>query len=176
CSIGAGRRACGSRRERRRRRDGARAGYRARGRPHPRGRGAGLRSTRPVNGRSPQVVAMGGGGFGMEPDNPLLDDFVLGLTGVDRPRVCFLPTATGNVATYIVNFYEAFSRRAEASHLDLFVRTRLDLRTFILDQDVVYVGGGNTANLLAIWRVHGLDAILREAWEAGVVMAGISAG
>jgi len=119
---------------------------------------------------------MGGGGFSMEPDNPLLDEFVLGLAGVDRPRVCFLPTATGNVATYIVSFYEGYSRRAEASHLDLFVRTRLDVRAFILDQDVVYVGGGNTANLLAIWRVHGLDAILLEAWEAGVVMAGISAG
>ena len=119
---------------------------------------------------------MGGGGFSMEPDNPLLDEFVLGLAGVDRPRVCFLPTATGNVATYIVSFYDGYSRRAEASHLDLFVRTRLDLRAFILGQHVVYVGGGNTANLLAIWRVHGLDAILREAWEAGVVMAGISAG
>jgi dipeptidase E len=119
---------------------------------------------------------MGGGGFSMEPDNLLLDDFILGLTGVTRPRVCFLPTATGNVATYLVNFYAAFSRRAEASHLDLFTRTSGDLEQQILDQDVVYVGGGNTANLLAIWRVHGLDAILRTAWQSGVVMAGLSAG
>jgi dipeptidase E len=119
---------------------------------------------------------MGGGGFSSEPDNPLLDDFVLGLTGATRPRVCFLPTATGNVATYLVNFYAAFSRRAEASHLDLFARTGGDLERQVHDQDVVYVGGGNTANLLAIWRVHGLDVILRDAWQAGVVMAGISAG
>jgi dipeptidase E len=129
-----------------------------------------------VTARPPQIVAMGGGGFSSEPDNPLLDDFVLGLTGATRPRVCFLPTATGNVATYLVNFYAAFSRRAEASHLDLFTRTSGALERQILDQDVVYVGGGNTANLLAIWRVHGLDVILRDAWQAGVVMAGVSAG
>jgi peptidase E len=129
-----------------------------------------------VTARPPQIVAMGGGGFSMEPDNPLLDDFILGLTGVSRPRVLFLPTATGNVATYLVNFYAAFSRRTEASHLDLFTRTSGDLTPLILDQDVVYVGGGNTANLLAIWRVHGLDVILRDAWQAGVVMAGVSAG
>ncbi len=119
---------------------------------------------------------MGGGAFSMEPDNQLLDDFILGLTGSPRPRVLFLPTATGNVATYLVNFYAALSRRAEASHLDLFARTGEDIGRLVLDQDVVYVGGGNTANLLAIWRVHGLDAILRTAWEAGVVMAGVSAG
>jgi peptidase E len=129
-----------------------------------------------MTARPAQVVAMGGGGFSMEPDNHLLDDFILGLTGRPRPRVLFLPTATGNVATYLVNFYTAFSRRAEASHLDLFARTRDDLRRVVLDQDAVYVGGGNTANLLAIWRVHGLDAILRTAWQAGVVMAGLSAG
>jgi dipeptidase E len=128
-----------------------------------------------VTDRPPQIVAMGGGGS-LEPDNPLLDDFILGLTGRSRPRVCFLPTATSNVATYLVNFYSAFSRRAEASHIDLFTRTGDDLRELILGQDVVYVGGGNTANLLAIWRVHGLDAILRSAWEQGVVMAGLSAG
>jgi dipeptidase E len=119
---------------------------------------------------------MGGGGFSMEPDNPLLDDFILGLAGRSRPRVLFLPTATGNVATYLVNFYEAFSRRAEASHLDLFVRGAADLRPTILDQDVIYVGGGNTANLLALWRVHGLDTLLGDAWQAGVVLAGVSAG
>jgi dipeptidase E len=129
-----------------------------------------------VTARPRQIVAMGGGGFSMEPDNQLLDDFILGLTGTARPRVLFLPTATGNVATYLVTFYAAFSRRAEAGHLDLFTRTADDIGRLVVDQDVVYVGGGNTANLLAIWRVHGLDAILRTAWEAGVVMAGLSAG
>jgi peptidase E len=129
-----------------------------------------------VTARPPQVVAIGGGGFSSDPDNPLLDDFILGLTGQARPRVLFLPTATGNVPTYIMSFYTAFSRRAEASHLDLFTRTAEDIGRLILDQDVVYVGGGNTANLLAMWRVHGLDAILRAAWQAGIVMAGVSAG
>jgi dipeptidase E len=129
-----------------------------------------------VTARPTQVVAIGGGGFSADPDNPLLDDFILGLTGKARPRVLFLPTATGNVPTYIVSFYTAFSRRAEASHLDLFTRTGEDIGHLVLGQDVVYVGGGNTANLLAVWRVHGLDQILRTAWQAGIVMAGVSAG
>ena len=126
------------------------------------------------------VVAMGGGGFSMEPENPLLDDHVLGLArtsrGRGRPRVCFLGTASGDAPSYIANFYAAFARRAEASHLPLFVRTLDDIEGFLLDQDVVYVGGGNTENMLAIWRVHGVDRALRRAWEAGVVMTGLSAG
>jgi dipeptidase E len=126
------------------------------------------------------IVAMGGGGFSMEPDNPLLDDHVLDLArarrGRERPSVCFLPTATGNVASYLAIFYAAMARRCEATHLDLFDRTIGDVDAFLLDQDAVYVGGGNTANMLAIWRVHGLDRALRQAWEAGVVLAGLSAG
>lgn len=128
-----------------------------------------------------QIVAMGGGGFSMEPDNPLLDDFVLGLArggsgGRERPRVCLIPTASGDAPLYVRTFYDAFAAKAEASWLPLFSRDRRDLRTFLLAQDAVYVGGGNTENMLALWRVHGVDAILREAWEAGVIMAGISAG
>jgi dipeptidase E len=130
--------------------------------------------------RERQVVAMGGGGFSMDADNTLLDDFVLGLAravgGRERPRVCFIPTASGDAPLYVRNFYDAFSGKAEASWLSLFARDQRDLRTFLLAQDAVYVGGGNTENMLAIWRVHGVDAILREAWEAGAVMAGISAG
>ena len=121
------------------------------------------------------VVALGGGGFS-EGADPLLDDFVLGLAGPARPRVCFLGTATGDSPQYAVRFYAAFRERAESSHLELFGRPRQDLRDFLLAQDVVYVGGGNTANMLAIWRVHGVDAILREAWKRGIVLAGISAG
>jgi len=126
------------------------------------------------------VVAMGGGGFSMEPDNTLLDDHVLELArrsrGHARPRVCFLATASGDAAGYIADFYAAFAGRAEATHLALFVRTVDDIGGFLLDQDVVYVGGGNTENMLAIWRVHGVDRALRLAWEAGVVMTGLSAG
>ena len=112
----------------------------------------------------------------MEPDLPLLDDFLVGLTGRGRPRVCLVPTASGDAPDFIARFHGAFDGRAEASHLGLFDRTVVDLRAFVLAQDVVYVGGGNTANMLAVWRVHGLDSILVEAWRAGVVLAGLSAG
>ena len=123
------------------------------------------------------IIALGGGGFSMEPDNPLLDDFILSLTGKQKPKVCFVNTASGDHEGYTQKFYDAFpAERAEATHLSLFNRTVEDLRAFLLAQDVIYVGGGSTANLLAVWRVHGLDAILREAWEAGVVLCGVSAG
>jgi peptidase E len=127
-------------------------------------------------GRERQIVAMGGGGFSMEPDNPLLDDYVLGLSGKSRPRICFLPTASGDDPTYLVSFYTAFAGKADASHLPLFARRGEDVMTFLLGQDVIYVGGGNTENMLAIWRIHGVDRALRTAWEAGVVLAGLSAG
>jgi len=120
-------------------------------------------------------VALGGGGFSMGED-PDLDTFILGLTGRDRPRVCYLPTAQGDSPVYIVGFYEAVGERAQPAHLGLFGRPRRDMREFLLDQDVVFVGGGNTANMLAIWRVHGVDRILGEAWERGIVLAGSSAG
>ncbi len=119
---------------------------------------------------------MGGGGFSQEPDVPLLDDFVLSLAGRKRPRVCFVPTASGDDATYVRNFYDAFAGRAEATWLPLFYRRHENLRSVVLAQDVVYVGDGSTENVLAIWRAHGLDAILREAWERGIVLAGLSAG
>lgn len=121
---------------------------------------------------------MGGGGFSMEPDNPRLDDFALSLARRKRhPRVCFLATASGDSDSYIARFHEAFPpSRADSTHLKLFDRKVHDLRSFVLEQDVIYVGGGNTANLLAIWRLHGLDRALRVGWNAGVVLAGISAG
>jgi peptidase E len=123
------------------------------------------------------IVAMGGGGFSFGREWEALDDYVLGLVDATVPRVCFLPTATGDSDEYIVRFYDSFNRRrCEAKHLKLFTRTVADLRALILDQHVVYVGGGNTANLLTVWRVHGVDAILREAWNEGVVMCGESAG
>jgi peptidase E len=122
------------------------------------------------------IVALGGGGFGGAGDDAL-DDFVLGLAGVERPAVCFVPTASGDADSYVVRFHAAFPPgRALATHLPLFTRDGSDLRRHLLSQDVIYVGGGNTVNMLAIWRAHGVDAILRDAWEAGVVMAGMSAG
>lgn len=130
-----------------------------------------------------RLVAMGGGGFSMEPDNPLLDDFVLSLARRDRPRVCFVPTASGDSTPYIARFYRAFVGRCEPFDLTLLdsgslprrPRRTADLAAFVAEQDVFYVGGGNTANLLAVWRTHGLDRLLMQAWRSGVVLAGISA-
>jgi peptidase E len=121
------------------------------------------------------IVAMGGGGFSM--DDPLMDAYVLDLVDASRPKVCFLPTATSRPDTYTVRFYVAFpSSRFAPSHLDLFDRRVEDLGSFPGEQDVIYVGGGNTANMLAVWRIHGVDRALRAAWESGVVCCGISAG
>jgi len=126
---------------------------------------------------SRRIVAMGGGGFSMEPDNPLLDAFVVSLARRERPRVCFLGTASGDSEGYALSFHRAFAALdCRTADLPLFERTTSDLRGFVLDRDVVYVGGGSTANLLAVWRTHRLDAILAEAWAAGVVLCGISAG
>jgi peptidase E len=122
-----------------------------------------------------QVLAMGGGGFFADPESPL-DDFLLSLSPVPRPRVCFVPTPVGDSERGILAFYEAFSRRdCEVSCLRLFgmpERPAEQLR----DIDVVYVSGGNTANALAIWRIHGVDRALVEAWERGAVVGGVSAG
>lgn len=108
--------------------------------------------------------------------HPLVD-YVLDVAGAPRARVAFLPTATGDARESITAFYERVpAARTERAHVRLFDRTIADLRTFLLNQDVIWVGGGNTANMLAVWRVHGVDAILREAWEAGVVLTGGSAG
>ncbi|HEY2789383.1 MAG TPA: peptidase E [Gaiellales bacterium] len=123
------------------------------------------------------IVAMGGGGFLMEGAESLLDAYVLALTDRPNPRVCYLGTAMGDAAAHIVGFYRAFPlERADATHLALFERDGRDPRDHLLAQDVVYVGGGNTVNMLAVWRAHGVDAALREAWEAGVVLCGMSAG
>jgi peptidase E len=123
-----------------------------------------------------QIIAMGGGGFSMEPENLTLDRYVLAQAGVAMPRVTFLPTASGDVDSYAMRFYEAFSGLScQPSHLMFFRRTP-DLREHLLNQDVIYVGGGNTKSMLGVWREWGLPEILREAWEAGVVLAGVSAG
>ncbi|HEY6140719.1 MAG TPA: peptidase E [Thermoanaerobaculia bacterium] len=119
------------------------------------------------------IATLGGGGFLMEPRNRRLDNWLLSLTRKRRPRVLFLPTASGDAARYVARFHRAFPSGA---HLGLFNRTVRDLRSFVLRHDVVYVGGGNTANMLAVWRVHGLDAILKEACDNGTLLCGVSAG
>jgi dipeptidase E len=123
------------------------------------------------------IVAMGGGGFLRNDGDTLLDDYVLGLSGKARPRVCYLGTAMGDEPGGIALFHRCFPpERAQATHLNLFWQDGRDIQAFLLAQDVIYVGGGNTVNMLAIWRAHGVDAALRAAWEAGVVLCGMSAG
>ncbi len=118
----------------------------------------------------------------MEAGNPLLDDYVLAATGVDRPKVCFIPTASGDADHYVVRFYRTFSAVAECSHVSLFRRDKGagavegDLQSHLLQQDLIYVGGGSVLSLLGTWRAHGLDTMLKRAWRSGVVLCGLSAG
>ena len=123
---------------------------------------------------------MGGGGFSLWPDNGRLDQFLIGLAreraGHDRPRVCFIPTARADDPSKIADFYETYAGRADASVLRLFDREIVDIEAHLRSQDLVFVVGGNTANMLAIWRLHGVDRAMRAAWEDGVVMSGVSAG
>ena len=121
------------------------------------------------------IVAMGGISWEDEERRPL-EDYWLGLTGAERPRVLVVPTAVADAAELTLNLVTQLHDRAVVSHLSFFPWPPSDLRELALEQDAIYVTGGNTANALAIWRVHGFDSILREAWEADVVLAGWSAG
>lgn len=125
------------------------------------------------------ILAMGGGGFTMEPANPLLDDFVLSLARTGRPRILFLPTASGDETAQINAFRARYGARlCLPEQLSLFRLRELPgtLEEIILAQDIIYVGGGSMRNLLAIWRAHGLDELLCAAWRRGTVLAGLSAG
>lgn len=115
----------------------------------------------------------------MEAENSLLDDYVLSLARTERPRVCFLPSASGDADHYVVRFYRAFeASRCRPSHVSLFRRdgVPMDVRAHLLAQDVIYVGGGSVLSLLGVWSAHGIGLILREAWESGVILCGVSAG
>ena len=126
-----------------------------------------------------RIVALGGGGFtGSVEDSPL-DEFVVGLARSDRPRVCLIPTASGDPEAQIDRFYRAFEPLGcELSHVSLFRLGShpMDLREHLLSRDLIYVGGGSMINLLALWRVHGVDSLLAEAWQKGVALVGVSAG
>lgn len=127
--------------------------------------------------RKTHIVALSSGILGEESQAVLLKDYIFSLTDSPRPKVCFIPTATGDSADSIVSFYSAFpADRYLPVHLSLFNRTIKDLRLYVLAQEVIVVAGGNTANLLAIWRTHGLDSILCEAWQGGTILCGWSAG
>jgi peptidase E len=132
-----------------------------------------------MSGPRPRILAMGGGGFTCGFEDGALDLFALSLARRTTPRICLLPTAGGDAEEQIRRFYRFFRGQAcDPSHVSLFrlEGTGLDLRSHLMDQDLIYVGGGSMMNLLAIWRAHGLDAVLRDAWQAGVVLCGLSAG
>jgi peptidase E len=125
----------------------------------------------------PQIVAIGGGVLVPETGNVALERYILDACGKEKPRVCFVPTASGEDALYIGRFYEAYGRfGASLDVLRFFRRTPADLRDYLFAFDVVHVGGGNTRSMLAVWRHWGFDAVLREAWERGIVLCGSSAG
>ena len=124
----------------------------------------------------PRILALGGASLLASSNDGALYQYLLDLTGLERPRICYIGTASGDNHEYTAAFYAFFARRAEASHLGLFDRRVDDIGAFLAEQDVIYVGGGNTADMLAIWRTHGVDRALKDAWESGVILAGPSAG
>ncbi|WP_342472695.1 Type 1 glutamine amidotransferase-like domain-containing protein [Metasolibacillus sp. FSL H7-0170] len=122
-----------------------------------------------------QIIAMGGGGFSMEPNNQLLDQYILKQSGKVCPKICFLATASGDSQDYIAHFYQFFEQQScQPSHLS--IMNTNDIESFLLAQDIIYVGGGNTKNMLMLWKEHEIDKILHKAWSQGIVLAGISAG
>ena len=124
-----------------------------------------------------QIIVLGGGGFSMESRNPRLDLYILAQSHKPNPRICFLPTASGDSRDYIRRFHLAMEKHdCIPTTLTLFRRDARDPGDIIANQDILYVGGGNTANLLAIWRLHGVDRAIRRAWQNGVILTGVSAG
>ena len=121
-----------------------------------------------------QIIAIGGG---TSAPDLLLERYVLEQAGKPNPRICVILTASGDANEYLDIFHSTFgSLPCELTHLPLFSRTPIDLRDFIFTNDVIFVGGGNTKSLIAVWRDWGLNEILRDAWQQGIVLAGVSAG
>ena len=122
------------------------------------------------------IIAIGGGGFGRCTSSQLIENYILSLSNKLSPNICFVPTATGDDDSYIVRFYSIFSRlKCNPSHIDFFKRT-LDLEHHISNQDIVFVGGGNTKSMLGVWKEWGMDNILKNSYHNGTIMSGVSAG
>ena len=125
---------------------------------------------------SKNIVAIGGGRFGRSLGTLEIEKYIISLISKKRPRICFIPTASGDSSLYKLNFYRAFSKLdCITSHIDFFSRTE-NLEEKVLNQDIIYVGGGNTKSMLAVWREWNLDKILKNAYEKGILMSGVSAG
>jgi len=125
---------------------------------------------------SKNIIAIGGGGFGRSIGSLEIEKYIISLISKKRPKICFIPTASGDDNLYKLNFYRAFSKlNCITSHIDFFSRTE-NLEKKVLTQDIIYVGGGNTKSMLAVWKEWNLHNILQNAYEKGIVMSGVSAG
>jgi len=126
---------------------------------------------------SRQIISIGGGGFSSDPSSPILERYILEHARTKSPSVCFVPTASGDADSYIVKFYTAFTPlTCTPSHLSLFRPPTTDLQGYVLSKDVIYVGGGNTKSMLAVWREWGLVDILLKAVDEDIILTGVSAG
>tara|TARA_A100001011_G_scaffold377604_1_gene441463 strand:+ start:4207 stop:4908 length:702 start_codon:yes stop_codon:yes gene_type:complete len=122
------------------------------------------------------IIAIGGGGFGRNPNEPIIENYILNLSDSQRPNITFFPTASAENSDYIVNFYTAFSSlNCNAKHVSLFKNTP-NLESIISDSDIIYIGGGNTKSMLAVFKEWGLDKLLLKAYKDGKILAGVSAG
>ena len=125
---------------------------------------------------SKNIVAIGGGGFGRSLGSLEIEKYIISLISKKRPKICFIPTASGDSSLYKLNFYRAFSKLdCIVSHIDFFSRTE-NLEDKVLTQDIIYVGGGNTKSMLAVWKEWNLQNILKNAYERGILLCGVSAG
>ncbi len=124
-----------------------------------------------------QIICIGGSGFAKASEKPLLETYILGQSGRKKPKICFVGTASGDSEGYQRMFYSAFKKLdCVPSHLSLFKPPVGSLEKYALSKDVIYVGGGNTRNLLALWKLWGLDRIMKKAFDKGIVLSGTSAG
>ena len=127
--------------------------------------------------RPGQIIALGGHGISACVDDVALSRYIIGQAAAERPRICFLPQGSGEDSLYIARFYRHFlAFDAQPSDLSLFQPHTADIADFLMEQDVIYVGGGNTKSMLALWREWGVDRILRQALDQGTVLSGVSAG
>lgn len=124
-----------------------------------------------------QIIALGGGGFSEEPENPVLDNYILEQSDKEHPKICFIGTASGDSDGYIERFYRNFNNKnCTPNHLPLFKGYPNKIEEFVLEQDIIYVGGGNTRNMLVIWKLWGLDKMIKKAYANGTILCGLSAG
>lgn len=124
-----------------------------------------------------QIIAIGGGGFTAPNSNLKIEKYLIAQTNKSNPRICFLPQASNEAPDYIVKFFETFTKLGTTpSWVSLFGRVESTWKQHLLNQDIIYVGGGNTKSMMALWQCWELDEVLRQAYNKGIILSGISAG